>query len=317
MSGFEALGAASSIITIVEVTLKLFDALKEKGKLSGKFKAAEEDLNFVAHKLEKFYDSSQHRTKQIRAIEERCRENVKQLQDLLRRASSSVILRLWNEQEVEQLTDAVAKDAKDILDIVMLSHITGSSKKTQPEDLEAKVDTLLDRGYAQYTKFKSDDDQRVYQRLNDAIATYNEALGLAKNSQLPYPRGIIRCYISLAECYREQSHDHNLTLSGKLSKVNKAEECLQKAIRLADKHRDTPRSKRAALEQAVLDARKLLIMAKNPDEFTTTTRALHGKARLARRDLKAWRQEYKALKDYPTADWAKYWIETLEEAGLL
>ncbi|RYP03328.1 hypothetical protein DL764_005224 [Monosporascus ibericus] len=174
---------------------------------------------------------------------------------------------------------------------------------------------LLEHGYTQYMDFKKD-PRKVVQRLEDAIKAYKKAYDAARSSRPQYDMGIIRAYISLAECHRELSHSRKLCpdAEAKMKQVNKADDYLQKAVLLAEKTEDKERLKRAKFDQAVLGARRALITMKQPGVVAdaAVTRELEG----TRDTLLMFRREYEIAGNKAAADWAKFWIGELDHAKL-
>ncbi|KAK3988245.1 hypothetical protein QBC44DRAFT_371254 [Cladorrhinum sp. PSN332] len=290
MSGAEAvgviLGIGSSVITIIAAVRKIFDALKPTGSLAEKFRDARVELRFLLGELEKHYDPAKH-DRHTKEFAKRCLENANRLQTCLA-SSRSRIARLWREKEVLELVDSSGLEIKSI-----------------------SSTNYWMRGML-YNEYKDDDSARVYKKLEEAVDAYSRALTAAKNARPAYTEGIIRVYISLADCHREQSHDHHLRPSEKLELAREAGRCLERAIQLAEQHGDETRAKRARLEDAVLRARKLLIKAKDLDQFNVTKEELAQRAGRALKDLVAHRNRRRAEGDRISANWAGYWAKQLE-----
>lgn len=166
--------------------------------------------------------------------------------------------------------------------------------------------TLLKLGYHKYKLFKKD-HCKDYQLLELAITKYKEAISAARSSRPTYNTGIIRAYISLAECHRELSHGHKLSLSEKLDKVRTAEEYANKAQNLLDEGTpDVALLQRVKLEKAVLRARRVLV------EKRQLKAGAAAETLRARNELSALKKEYEKFGNQTSASWADYWLKKLD-----
>lgn len=127
--------------------------------------------------------------------------------------------------------------------------------------------TLLKFGYREYELFKNG-GCKENERLEEAIAKYEEAISVANNTQPAYVTGIIKANIYLTECHRELSHKGMPTVE-KMEQLEKAEKCIMKAQDLAEKlaeeTQDQGLLQRVRMEKGVLGARRVLLKMKEPE----------------------------------------------------
>lgn len=190
--------------------------------------------------------------------------------------------------------------------------------KDAPKELglmqqRSRVCVLLKQGYKTFKDFKTG-ERKDYSLLRDAIAKYNDAIKEAKKRREPYLTGILRAYISLAECHRELSHSYKLSQSDKMKHVKTAEEMIQSALELAKNTGDERREQRALFDEAVLRARTVLVEMKQPNQNLAAHADLRAKLRIARDRLMTVREQYETAENRTFVDWANTWLKRLDEA---
>ncbi|KAH8683237.1 NACHT domain-containing protein [Tricladium varicosporioides] len=171
--------------------------------------------------------------------------------------------------------------------------------------------TLLKMGYQQYTLFKKN-HCREYQRLETAKTKYVEAISAARSLNPIYTTGIIKGYISLAECHRELSHRPKISLLDKMTQVKVAEKYLNKAQELL--HRDGIPDEvllqRVRLDRAVLSARGLLVEMRQRN--ATGTESLGAKRSKTKIELTTLKEHYEKFGNRTSANWVDYWLKKLD-----
>lgn len=200
----------------------------------------------------------------------------------------------------------------------------GSSALRVLEDAPTQLDRMqsrsracasLELGYKKFEDFKKNSKRKDYQLLRNAIIQYHKAIVGSEKLMPRYQTGILRAYISLAECYRELSHSHKLSPSAKMEEVEKAEKHIEDALKLADEMGDERRAQRARFETAVLCARKVLVEIKQRNLNPAAHADLKAKLCAAQNRMMDFKEQYERVGDQRSVTWANTWLKLLDEAN--
>ena len=199
----------------------------------------------------------------------------------------------------------------------------GSSVLRVLEDAPTQLDlmqsrsracALLKLGYEKFEDFKKNSERKDYQLLRNAIVQYREAIVESRKPMPRYQTGILRAYISLAECHRELSHSYKLSPSAKMGEVEEAEKHSEDALRLAEETGDERRTQRAQFEMAVLRARKVLVEMKQRNLNPAAYADLRAKLCAAQNGMMNLREQYERVENQRFVTWANRWLKLLDEA---